>query len=242
MLDALPPKIRNALLGAGITSLAQADALPDEVLARIRWIGPETVRYLRALARHAPLDHGPMQARDTEELRRYAVAIAGEIARGRLSADLTVRTIHGPMTMGALAARWEEPIHCAAEDLNLARALFHTLRFGTLDAEFRALFAGLTDPQRAMVRYRYDSVDPLTFEQCAVRLERSPTRVRMIAADARDALLSLFGAHRFPRTRTAIHLAAARIAAGGSLRAVADDLAARGLLQYGRHIDDLLIL
>jgi len=85
ILDALPPKIRNALLGAGITSLAQADALLNAALARIRWIGPETVRYLRALACHAPIAHHPMQVRDAEELRRYALAIAGEIARGRLA-------------------------------------------------------------------------------------------------------------------------------------------------------------
>ncbi len=32
------------------------------------------------------------------------------------------------MTMDALAERWEDPAHCTAEDLNLARALFHTLR------------------------------------------------------------------------------------------------------------------
>jgi len=242
VLDALPPKIRNALLGAGITSLTQADALPDAALMRIRWIGPETVHYLRALAHHLPIDHDPMQARDTEELRRYAGAIAGEIARGRLSPALTVRTIHGPMPMGALVERWEDPAHCAVEDLNLARALLHALRYGTLDAEFRALFAGLTDPQRAMVRYRYDPVAPLTFAEAAPRIGRSPERTRMIAIEARDALLTLFGAHHFPRTRTAIHLAAARIAAGDSLRAVADDLAARGLLQYDRHFDDLLIL
>ncbi|MDQ2787219.1 MAG: hypothetical protein M3Y58_19695 [Chloroflexota bacterium] len=242
ILDALPPKIRNALLGAGITSLAQADALADAALMRIQWIGPETVRYLRALARHLPIDHGPMQARDAEELRRHAGMIAGEIARGRLSPDLTARTIHGPMMIGALIERWGEPAHCSIEDLNLARALMHALRYGTLDAEFRALFAGLTDPQRAMVRYRYDPVAPLTFADAASRIGRSPERTRTIAIEARDALLDLFGAHHFPRTRTAIHLTAARIAAGDSLRAVADDLAACGLLHYHRHFDDLLIL
>ncbi len=242
MFDALPPKIRYALLGAGIVSLAQTDPLPDAALQRIKGIGPETVRYLRALARHEPIAHASVRPSEGEELRRDAAVIAGEIARGRLSPDLTARTIHGPMTMGALAERWDDPARCIAEDLNLARALRHALRYGTLDAEFRALFAALTDPQRAMVRYRYDPTTPLTFDECAARLGRSPTRVRMVAIEALDALLALFGAHQFPRTRTAIHFAAAWIAAGGSLRELADHLAARGLLHYRRHFEDLLIL
>lgn len=242
VLDALPPKIRKALLGAGITSLAQADALSDAVLQRVRWVGPETVRYLRALARHAPTAPRPLRPREAAELRRHAATIADDIARGRLSPDLTARTIAGPMTLGALVERWQHPARCSAEDLNLARVLRRAMRFQTLDAECRALYAGLTDRQRAMVRYRYDPVAPLTFDQCAARLQRSPTRARMIAGEAREALLARCGAHQFPRIRSAIRLAAARIAAGGSLRDVADDLAARGLLHSRRHLDDLLIL
>ncbi len=242
LLDTLPAKTRNALLQAGITSLAQADALSDNALQRIKWIGAETVALIRSLAHHAPTVHTPIESREREDLRRHAAAIAQEIARGRLSPDLRVATIHGATTIGALVAQWQDSAHLSGEDLNLVRALHHTLRYQTLDAEFRALFAGLSEMQRAMLCYRFDPFAPLTLAQCAARLGRSPERTRMIGVEARDLLIAACGGHHFPRTRSIIHLAAAHIAAGGSLRDLADELTTRGLLQHRQRLDDLLIV
>ncbi len=241
-LDVLPAKIRNALIGAGITSRAQADALPDAVLHRIRWIGPEAVQQIRALSQRSLRDPAPLPTHERMEVRRHAATIAEEIARGRLAADLTVETPDGETTIGALAARWQSDADADAEDLHLVRTLLTALRYQTLDTETRAILATLAEPHRAIVRDRYDPFAPLSIVQCAARLGRSRERVRMIAIEARDALIAAFGAHQFPRTRTAIHLLAAHVAAGESLRASTATLTDRGLLQHAGRLDDVLLL
>ena len=129
----------------------------------------------------------------------------------------------------------------STDHLHLARALRQEMHYQTLDAEFRALFAPFSAFQRSLLRYRYDP-SRLSFEQCAARLGRSRDRVRVIAIETRETLLARFGTHQFPRIRTAIHIAAAQIATGGSLRDLGHDLAERGLMQHDRRLDDLLLI